>query len=172
MMIVMVIVVMVVIVIVMMPVAVMVMVVVVYIVVVVIMVVMVVIVDNMRMRWLDVMIMMIVCVVDMTSTIRIVVREDVCPVIKVCSTAGEDVSACPDHVRGERKLLAVEDKEVSISVESVLAVSALSLETRQSAVLIIDLFVDVLDELCVVLNLVSVVPDVMVVLMDAVIEGI
>ena len=48
------------------------------------------------------------------------------------SLAGQDVSACANHVGGEGVLLAVEDEEVSIFIKLLLASSASSLASLDS----------------------------------------
>jgi len=85
--------------------------------------------------------------------------EDVCSVGKTGSIAGEEISACANHVWGEGKLLAVEDEEVSLNIAAFLAPSALSLESFNSVLLVRDLIVVLLDTMIVVVDSMVVLTD-------------
>ena len=85
--------------------------------------------------------------------------EDVCPVGKVSSRAGKDISACTNHVCSESELLAVKDEEVSLDVSTFLAGSATSLKSFNSVLLVRDLFIVLLDTMIVVVDSVVVFRD-------------
>jgi hypothetical protein len=81
--------------------------------------------------WLFVMIIIVMAVM---ATV-----EDVCSVWEFSSGTGKDISACTDEVWGEGELLAVEDKEISFFISGCLGLSALSLESLDSLLLVRDL---------------------------------
>ena len=111
-------------------------------------------------------------VVVIVVVIIVVGVEYVSSVGEVGVSAGEDVGACSNHILGEGELLAVEDEEVSVVVEVFLAVSAISLQSLDSAFLIGDLVVVVRDSVVVVGDSVVVLRDVAVVVGDAAVEVI
>ena len=97
----------------------------------------------------------------------------VCPSVwKVSSSASEDVSASSNHVFGESKLLAVENKCISILPEAFIAVSALFLQSLESVPLIIDLTVVFIDAPIIIFNSIIVVVNSVVVVVDAIFEVI
>merc|ERR1712151_721773 len=90
------------------------------------------------------------------AMVRVAV-EDVSLVMKFRCIAGKDVSTSADHVLGPCELLAVEDEEVSVFVEVLLASKASFLESFDSSALAFDLIVVFLDFMIVVMDIVVVV---------------
>ena len=90
------------------------------------------------------------------------------PPWNLSSAAGEDVSASSNHVFGESKLLAVENKCISILPEACIADSALFLQTLQSVPLVIDLTVVFFDAPIIIFNAIIVLVNCVVVTFNAV----
>jgi len=90
------------------------------------------------------------------------------PPWNLSSAAGEDVSASSNHVFGESKLLAVENKCISILPEAFVAVSALFLQSLESVPLIIDLTVVFIDAPIIIFDIVVILMNLIVVTVNAV----
>ena len=90
--------------------------------------------------------------------------EDVGSVGESGSGAGQDVGACANHVLGEGVLLAVEDEDISVFVELSLRSSASSLASLDSALLVGDFFVVLVNSVIVASDAFIVLTDVFVVL--------
>ena len=90
------------------------------------------------------------------------------PVWEISSAASEDVSASSNHVFGESKLLAVENKCISILPEAFVAVSALFLQSLESVPLIIDLTVVFIDAPIIIFDIVVILMNLIVVTVNAV----
>ena len=84
----------------------------------------------------------------------VIVGEPVLPpVLKASAAAREDVCTCTNHVLGEGKLLAVEDEEISVRLESVLGPSAFLLQSSDLVLLVFDEFSVLLDILVVIIDI-------------------
>lgn len=101
-----------------------------------------------RFFWVEVVVVtfviMVVCSVVLNilvDTVVMIAVEDICSVGETGVCASQDVSAGANHVCGEGKLLAVQDKDVFVVVEGLLASSALLLSSGDSSLLVTDLFV-------------------------------
>ena len=81
----------------------------------------------------------VVVIVVVVIIVRAGSVEDVSSVWEFSSGTGKDISACTDEVWGEGELLAVEDKDISVFISSFLGLSALSLESLDSLLLVRDL---------------------------------
>jgi len=121
-------------------------------------------------RFVVVVVVVRLVVVRLVVVVVMVSTENVCSVSEIGATAGQDVSACANHVLGEGELLAPENEEVSIFIESLLASSAFLLESLNSAFLVTDLMIVVRDVVIVLVDAVIVVLDSGVVVGDAVKE--
>ena len=91
---------------------------------------------------------------------------------KLSSSAGEDVSACSDHVFGPGKLLAVENKCISILAKACFARSALLLQSLESVPLVINLLVIVVNTTVILSNAVVVLINVVVIVINTVFKMI
>jgi hypothetical protein len=87
-------------------------------------------------RSLSVVVVIVVVVIIVRA---VATNEDVSSVWEFSSGTGKDISACTDEVWGEGELLAVEDKDISVFISSFLGLSALSLESLDSLLLVRDL---------------------------------
>ena len=87
---------------------------------------------------------------------------------ELSSSAGEDVSASSNHVFGPGKLLAVENKCISILPKACVADSALLLQSLQSVPLVINLLVIVINATIVLSDAVIVVCNSVVIVINAV----
>ena len=96
--------------------------------------------------------------------------EDVCSVVELCVTAGQDVGTGANHVVRKGKLLTVEDEEVFVLIEVPLGLLASLLEAACCVPLSVDLVVDGINPLSVPVDVVVTVFNAVVVVLDAVIN--
>lgn len=99
-----------------------------------------------------------------------VTSPEVPSVRQFCCVAGEDISATADHFMGVGVLHAVEDKGVSILLKSVLAISALFLQSLDSISLIVNFDVVLLNIADVMVNIFVVLIDIVNVIVDTILK--
>ena len=96
--------------------------------------------------------------------------EDVCSVVELSVTAGQDVGTGANHVIRKGKLLTVEDEEVFVLIEPALGPFASSLEVVCRVPLFVNFVVDGINPLRVPVDMVVIVFDAVIVVLDAVID--